>query len=180
MFFDDFSNPDSGLYQSARPDEKRCEYIDGRYRIWLKNSTTAAAYESLVFDDFVLDVDVTQVAGSTSGAGPGVVVRQQGGDNKYNFVISAEGRFFVSRSSEARGYMTLDYGDAPSVRPVGQANHLTVICRGQQMTFYVNGQSVSTVQDDTFRSGLVGVRGNAEDVEIDVYFDNLYVYALAQ
>ncbi|HUW12954.1 MAG TPA: hypothetical protein VM537_24725 [Anaerolineae bacterium] len=179
IFSDDFSNPNSGLHQSAKPNEKREEYLDGRYRIWLNNITTAVAYESLVVTDFVLDVDVTQVAG-TSQMGAGVVVRHQEGDNKYNFIISADGWFHVSRASEARGWMTLDYGAAPSARPIGQTNHLTVICRGQQMSFYVNGQWVSTVQDDTFANGSVGLRGNAEGGEIDVYFDNLYVYALGQ
>ena len=177
IYFDDFSNPNSGFFQVAR-EGQRCEYVDGRYRIYLDHTTSKVEHESLTVGDFILDVDATQVAGATSGTQFGVAVRIQGPDDSYGFKISSDGTFLVERKSLARGNMRLDYGNAPSVRPVGQSNHLTVLCRGQDMHFYVNGYLVSTVQDDVFGSGRIAIRGNASDAQIDVSFDNLYVYAL--
>jgi len=178
IYFDDFSNPNSGFFQFAG-EGQRCEYVDGRYRIYLDHTTTKVEQESLVVDDFVLDVDATQVAGATTGTQFGVAVRIQGPDDSYGFKISSDGTFLVERKSLGRGNMRLDYGYAPSIKPMGQSNHLTVLCRGHDMHFYVNGQLVSTVQDDVFGSGRIAIRGNASEGQIDLSFDNLYVYDLA-
>jgi hypothetical protein len=156
------------------------EYVDGRYRVFLDHTTAKAEQGSVVLGDFILDVDVTQVGGDTRGTAMGVSFRVQDPENFYSAKISGEGWFTVERNSRARGDMGLDSGAAPPVRPMGQTNHLTVLCRGQEMSFYVNGQLLSTVQDDTFTGGRVAIRGNAPEGQIDIYFDNLYVYALAQ
>ena len=158
----------------------RCEYVDGRYRIYLSRTTMKVEHESLVVGDFILDVVFTQVGGDISETAMGVSFRIQDPENFYSVKINSGGEFKVQRNSQARGDMDLDNGYAPSVRPLGQPNHLTLLCRGQQMSFYVNGQLVSTVSDDTFASGQVGMAGNAPEGEIDIYFDNLYVYDLAQ
>ena len=181
IFSDDFSNPNSGMTQVALGNEERREYVGGRYRVYLKNLSAWTWYDAPVLGDFVLDVEVTQVAGGVGRIAPTVIFRVQDNDNMYQFGINSESEFFVWRGSVARGDMLLDGGDAPSVKPMGQVNRLTVICRGPELSFYANGQLITAVQDDTFASGRIGLGGIVLDEgELDVYYDNLFVYTLVQ
>jgi hypothetical protein len=178
IYFDDFGDLSSGFPQWSEPDN-RARYVDGHYQIYLSGTSTKSVHQSLEVDDFILDVDATAMTGSSDNK-YGVVFRVQGWDDFYAARINSRGEFYMERHSTVRGDMDLVSGTSDAIRPMGSINRLTVVCRGPEMSFYVNGRLVATGWDDVFLHGGVGIRATATSGNIDVYFDNFYVYALSE
>jgi hypothetical protein len=115
------------------------------------------------FDNFQIDVDARKIAGPDNG-GYGLVFRVQSAVagaatyERYNFVVRADGSYSLNLiSTEGRGTPIAPRGTSSAIVQGNAANHLTVICRGSQITLIVNGQMLGTFTGPLTAPGTVGV-----------------------
>ena len=57
-------------------------------------------------------------------------------------------------------------------------NHLKVVVTGPRIEVYANGHHLTTVTDDSFAEGYVGVIVDTDKAGADAVFDNISVYSL--
>ncbi len=118
------------------------------------------------FGDFRLDVD----AGLTSGDpanGYGVYIRGASTQNSvlglyYRFEVYGDGSFVIYKGTQNASGQSLStpLKSSPpndAIGPKGQINHLTIIAKGSQLTFIVNGTTVSTFTDNSYKSGTIAL-----------------------
>jgi hypothetical protein len=117
------------------------------------------------FTDFRLDVNATLTKGDPNN-GYGVFIRasSQGNDlgTYYRFELYGDGTYAIfkgyldangkTQSTKVQGYTT-----HAAIAKVGQVNHITIIAKGPAMTMMVNGQSVYTYTDGTYKSGSLAL-----------------------
>jgi sugar lactone lactonase YvrE len=179
LYNDDFSDPESGWPEDS--DEiSEWHYENNQYFTLVKEggwSTWAVGTEE-AFADFALEADVRQVEGP--GNAPfGLIFRHPDGDNFYHFSITGNGQYTVGKlvSDEWQYVGGIGWKSSSHIRTEGATNHLKVVCQGVQIALYVNGHHLSTVSDDSFAEGKVGliVAAAQGSDPIKVAFDNFVV-----
>ncbi len=110
------------------------------------------------FADFTLDVDARLLT-EADGARYGVIFRGMDGDNFYYFLVSGSGDYLVGKQldDEWRDVEGPRSGTSEALNPPGERNRLTVVCAGDLMSFYANGQFLATLRDSSFAEGEVGL-----------------------
>ena len=177
---DDFSNSDSG-WDRVEDADQNLDYENGEYIIQVKHEGWSAQPSGgqETFSDFTLETDVRLQEGSES-ATFGLVFRRQDQGNYYRFVIDGGGRYKLEKVQAGTGTPVAgtEWRLSPHIHTGKATNHLVVVCFGPQTSLYANGHHLTTVQDETFNAGQVGV--TAETTEgsdpIRVVFDNLKAY----
>lgn len=137
------------------------------------------AAEGLVAENFVAQVEVMQLSGSTN-SGYGMVVRVQDvaeiAPQFYRFDITGNGRFMVERRMAANGWERLTNGwQDTTLLLTGHNNRnlLKVEAEGSDLGFFINGFEVFSVADSTYSSGGFGLdAGTFDQGGLVVAFDN--------
>jgi len=184
IYGDDFGDPDSGwdVYAEATT---WAGYRDGEYRLAIDQEeyvTWANPDLPAPLSDVEAEVEVRQVAGPLDD-NFGLLVRYQDDDeNFYWFQISGDGYYSVDRMQAGEWLTLVPWAESEAINQgLGAVNHLTVVCHGDQFAFYVNDAYLTTVTDDTFPAGSIGLAaGTFDEPGVDVRFDNVKVYALSE
>ena len=92
---------------------------------------------NLTFDDFVLDVDATKLAGPDDNAII-VIFRLTDSENYNRFDISSDGFYAVSRVRDGVPEIVSDWNTSPAIRTGEATNHIRVIAVGDTFRFEVN------------------------------------------
>jgi len=189
LYRSDFSN-------TAGWDEKSIENYDifsdnGRYLFLLKGSKFTAGSWNIerLFSDFTLEADI-QLLEDASGANAktelGLIFRLQDSGNSYFFVITDSGDYIVHKwvngeSAKIGGSQSILMA-SPHINMGQSTNHLKVVAAGPEISFYVNGQYLLTITDDSFERGYIGlVAGRKSGAGVtQVAFENLEVYGSEQ
>jgi hypothetical protein len=118
------------------------------------------------FSDFRLDVDAGLTSGNINN-GYGVYIRGASTQNSnlglyYRFEVYGDGSFVIYKGTQdANGNsQSTSMKQSPpnnAIAHEGQLNHLTIIAKGQQMTFIVNTTTVATFTDNSYKSGIVAL-----------------------
>lgn len=179
MYEDDFSNPASG-WPTGSTETEEVIYADGEFCISVKifdHSVWAYCTKPGVLADFTLEIDARLTSGPKD-AGYGVVFRFQGDDNFYRFLVSEDGYYLVG--ARLNGKWTEFQGKTKSdfIKGGNSTNHLKVVCKGPQIEAYVNGHHLTTVIDNSFAEGYVGMIVDTALPNARVAFDNITVYSL--
>lgn len=175
-FTDDFSDPASGWGASSHETYVR-GYQQGRYLMqidvphWFVWTTAGRAYT---------DVEIEVVVRSEQVADNhyGVFCRYTEGQFYY-FAISTDGYYAIFRRSEGGDLIPLT-GQAmlrsPLVHTDGSDNRLLAVCKGTELTFFINGDQAVRISDDVLEEGDVGMAaGTLEQGGTIVWFDDLEV-----
>jgi uncharacterized repeat protein (TIGR02543 family) len=179
LFLDDFSD-EAGVWDTFSNEDGSVVYENG----WLHlvNYTSAAVvtdtYAYQYFTDFVLEVE-TKLVGGTDDNWHQVFCRNQDDDNYYEFSISADGYYYVSRyiggeevlltGAEAIHSSYIHQGQ-------GVTNLIHVECIGSILSLSVNGHVLATVTDTTFTGGDIGLAASAlSGTFTEIAFDNIVV-----
>jgi len=180
LFQDDFAS-NTTSWPTIRTEEGITDYENGVYRILvsLDNQDYFATPDLSLQNDVRIEVDATKVGGSDDNDF-GILCRYQDNNNFYQFVISSDG--YVGILSVVDGSMQSLSDEnlvENSVVNKGDAqNHIRADCIGDTLTLYVNGQQVSTAQDNIFNGGDAGLFAGTYDVPgTDIHFDNFIVTA---
>ncbi len=176
IYFDDFSDPNSGWEHSFEGGLK--EYYKGTYHILIEvpnHFSWSLAHQAL--GDVRIAVDLA-FTGNAELAEMGIICRLLDGDNFLFFTIRSDGQFAVFKRQDGNEYFVgmPGYQISPAINTGIATNHLEVECIGDRLTFYVNGEHLTTVNDASFLIGDVGVIVGAFDqTAVEVYFDNFTV-----
>ncbi len=150
---------------------------DGKYSLSVQDKDSAFVNKTLPnqeFDDFVLEIEATPLDTNTSYS-YGISFREKGG-SFYAFEIGNDGQFAVLLYDGSEWKRLKDWSTSEAIK-VGEINKIKLEAQDDTLTFYVNDQPLTTVQNDVSLSGKVGPliavfeKGTAAKVE----FDNLII-----
>jgi hypothetical protein len=181
LFQDDFENPGSGWGTDERDGFDR-GYDEGVYFFDLRASNWLAwAYPGNNFDNVSVEVDARVASGAGDGH-YGVLCRYEDAESFYYFAISADGYYAIFRRDESG--LEILTGDGSGMLPSShiktgkQVNHVLGVCDGEELSLYVNGQWLTSVTDETYTQGDVGVGASSgPDGATRIVFDNFVVTA---
>ena len=133
----------------------------------------------VLFTDFVVEVDATQVDGADKNL-YGLMLRVFGTDlDFYLFGISGDGMYtliYDHLRKEGAATRIVDWKPSTAIKQGQATNHLKAVLVGNTIELYANGTLLETVQDDRISAGSVGfVASSSPDGPLHVSFDNLVV-----
>ncbi len=177
LYQDDFSDSNSGWPVASDADKAASYTADGKYllqAITVKQDVWAHPGQN--FSDAVIEADAAKASGPDNN-GFGLVCRFQDNNNFYFFMTSSDGYQAIGMYQNGTSkYLTAEKMQSTDAVTSG-VNHLRADCVGSTLTFYINGQKVSSATDSTFTSGDVGVMvGTFDEPNVGVTFDNFAVY----
>ncbi len=184
LFSDTFDTNQNNWHVGDTTDEYgqlKTEMVGGRYRLSQQAKKNVFSWEQLpdkTFDNFVLAVDAIPVKSNGKPFAYGLTFRDNGQNNLYALEIEGD-KFFVSLLSDGGWSKLVDYTPLAAIKTDGP-NQLKVKAIGSSLTFYINDQEATTIQDNTLKSGLVGVALDLYEAgdSATIDFDNLTVYAV--
>jgi hypothetical protein len=120
-----------------------------------------------LYSDFQLFVDATLSQGDQNN-GYGVFIRaalnQNGNDFNefYRFSLYGDGSFAIYKgTSNNSGTVTnstlVDDTVNSAIQTGGQVNHIVITAKGSTLSFVVNGQTLSTITDNSYAGGLIAL-----------------------
>ena len=177
IFFDDFSNPQSGWY-TQYTDDHSVQYDWGGIRFRINRADFDMwSYPQQQFSDAIIWVEAAKLEGTTDNAF-GILCRIQEDGDFYAFLISNDGYYGISRRQAGSYHMlnadSMTYSDHVS-SPTG-LYRLRAECDRQNLVFYVNDLLLAEVTDSELASGKVGVlAGTYSQPGVDIFFDNFIV-----
>lgn len=147
------------------------EIVDGKYR-W-----AATAHKSFIgwvrndrrqLTDFYLSVEIQQVEGPDT-ADYGVIFREDDDSNFYYFGINDQGEYALLMFHEE--WNTLKNWARTGFIDPGEVNRLTVIGEGSHFSFFINGQFLMEVTDDTIPEGSTALAIELSEADDQAVFE---------
>jgi len=93
--------------------------------------------------------------------------------------VSKSYQYSVSKSMPEEWVGIVDWTESLAILPNRGVNHIGVRCQGSEMSLYVNGEHLVTVEDESFSKGDIGLFGTTFDEGGAVLcFDNVKVWRL--
>jgi len=137
------------------------------------------------FNNGVYTVEATQISGPLDN-GYGMIFRMDiENDDFYLFEVSGDGFIWIGKCSQGceetvEPIIERGWFESPAVNTgLGNPNILSVRAEGPNLIFFVNGQEVGRVTDDTYSSGDIGVLVETfGEGGVEVAFDNFTVTPL--
>jgi len=156
VFEEDF-NDTSGGWPEGDHDSYRFWIEGGGYHLLVKKVQWAvwSSYEEKRYGDFIFTAAARQV--SNLPGEYGLVFRYQDNDNFYFLNISADGYYILGKQLDGKWVILVDWTPSPAINQGQGENVLGVLCAGDEISAYVNGQSLVTISDDSFAEGYVGL-----------------------
>jgi 3-keto-disaccharide hydrolase len=133
---------------------------------------------SQVYRNYVLTVVWRFVKVAPKADNTGVLVHIQPPDKVWPQCVQVQGKhdhqgdLFLMAGAESKEHRGMDANTplpkrGPSAeKPVGEWNTCRVICAGNDVKAYVNGQFMNETTDCTVSSGFIGIQSEGGDIEI--------------
>ena len=123
--------------------------------------------------DFTLEGEAAPLPGPEFN-GYGLVYRAHDTTHYYAFVVGSDGYYAVLRVAGDQETPLVDWQQFPHVRRGQGVNRLRVACTGPTCRFYINDEYATTVTDDAWLTGDVGLWVRSfGDGDVAVQFLNL-------
>jgi hypothetical protein len=124
--------------------------------------------------DVQVDVDVETVAGPNRNNIS--LVCRGNEDGWYEFSIHSGGLWVIYRFEYEDGFTELAEGGSTAINMQRAQNHLKIVCQGENLAFWVNDDHLTTIRDNRFAEGFVGVSVTTFDLTgAGIEFTNLVV-----
>lgn len=178
---DGFDDPNSG-WNTLSTDQFRIAYESSALHIIIDSlDSTAWTVTGKNLDNFVLDVDATQLEGPDDNH-YGVIVRFADERNFYRLDISGDGYYSIQRFREGEWETVVNWPQSPTdvIHQGNNTNHLRVIANGPRLTWVVNDTVVAEIDNADILSGDVGLTAGSffGEAGVHIAFDNFQVNAL--
>lgn len=177
---EDFENEDSG-WDTGETESVARFYEEGQYHMLIKSDGLigwSGHPELEGIEDFILDVDITQVSGPDNNDF-GVLFRYQDSDNWYALLISGDGYFKFRKQFNGEDYDITRWMQVTAIKQGQNTNHLQLVAKGPLFSVFVNDELLATVPDNSFRRGDIFLTaGSLAEGNVHVSFDNLVVTEL--
>ena len=124
-------------------------------------------------DDLTLEAKARPLSGPTFN-GYGLIYRAQDSARYIVLAVSGDGYYAVLKVTGDEETALVDWQQFPHVHRGQQSNRLRVTCAGPTCRFYINDEYATTVADDTWRAGDIGlwVRSFGEE-NVTVQFEDV-------
>ena len=168
LFNDTFANNNNGWDLTTKPGEFSVKVGGGS--MVLEDDNNKLLWELVPgnknFSDFYMTVDATLSKGTQSN-GYGIYIR--GASNQtidiatyYRFEMYGDGTFAIFKGSvDAAGVSSssilVTYTNSTVIQKQGRVNHIAINASGSKLTFYVNGQVIKIVNDNTYNTGSIAL-----------------------
>ncbi len=167
LFSDSFNNNNNGWDLSSAPGKFSINIGGGS--MVLEDDENKLFMEVLPagnFADFRLDVNARLSKGAPSN-GYGVFIRGAVGldgnlNTYYRFELYGDGTYalfkgILDATGQAQSTKIHNYTASSAILKDAQVNHITIIAKGSSMTVMVNGQTLDTFSDSTYKDGSVAL-----------------------
>lgn len=167
LFSDTFQSNSAGWDLSSQPPNYQVSIANKS--MVLQDNDNKLLWEILpgkTFSDFRMDIDAGLTQGDASN-GYGLYIRGTASQDSnlglyYRFELYGDGTFAVFKGAQdsagnTQSTKVKDYTTSSAINKQGQMNHLTIIAKGAQMTFQVNGVTLYTYVDTSYKSGSVAM-----------------------
>jgi hypothetical protein len=178
-YFDDFSDPGSG-WDIEDTGDVRVGYQNGEYEILLRDALWSASILAPIdaVGDCSVEADIRRHAGSEGLYG--LIFGHVDWDHFYIFIVDPDSGDYTVVDEDTGAWMpVIDWTFSPEINwSPDVANHLKVERKGEQITVYINGNLLTTANDDTYpgclRVGLYADSASSFD-PVSTRFDNFRV-----
>ncbi|MBL8056462.1 MAG: hypothetical protein JNK29_07170 [Anaerolineales bacterium] len=179
---DDFADPQSGWDRHAGA-EITTDYAAGRYLIAVASPNLEAwGLAGLDLNDMRVQAEAVRADGPADNAFGLICRHTRTGDqnNFYFFLISSDGYYAAGKVvKDQRTYLNPagDFEPLAAIRTEPDAvNTLEAVCRGDQLSFTVNGTPAGAFSDGELTHGDVGLlAGTFNEGGVQIAFDNAVV-----
>ncbi len=156
-----------------------CIFTGGAYHLHAVGEQNYLVCQNTAFsdlDNFVLQVQMTIFSGFSGGIAVRSPYHSKAG---YTFGLSPNGIYEATIASDT-GASIHSFGKANINLGIGETNLLTAIAQGSHISFYVNKQFVTTIDDGTYSSGSIGfsMSNLGKQTAGDVAFSNAQLWLL--
>jgi hypothetical protein len=173
---DDFSHQRWEVHSDS---DHRKGYANGQYFILV--NVQEYSYWSIAgetFQDFVLEVETTQLNGPTNND-YGVILRHQDDTNFYSFEISGDGYYTFNKLVDNELFDIIPWQESSIIKQGNNHNTLRLEVVGTNFTFYINDELVDAAIDSDFNQGDIGLlAGTYQEPGTHIAFDSLKVWAV--
>jgi hypothetical protein len=159
LFADDFSGKNISWKTWVDETRSAASLNDGKLVMILEQGNTDIFSTNHIIHP---DIEIRATASKEHGTNDNIIglfCRYSDEKNYYSFLISSDGYYGITRMLD--GTLTMISGDQMQYTEVvnqGDAtNVLTAICDGNTLEFIVNGETLASVHDSSFRDGRNGV-----------------------
>lgn len=178
LFFDDFSDPDSGWW-AWEDDNLAFDYNSGNYRIQVKRASRFVfpRAPSVTCADCSIEVEAWRSTGG--GSRYGILFGYGGYLEFYAFVIRPdEQEYYLRRYDRDRWVTLIPYTYSPYINTGFNHNRLRVTREGSQIKLYVNDHYLVSYPDSTYTGGRrVGVIARSmSEVPVWLRYDDFTVW----
>jgi uncharacterized protein YneR len=133
---------------------------------------------STTFSNFVFQVQMTVLKGDRGG----IIFRSANSNtNFYLFRVGQDGYYdlFLYVDINGSNAKSLAQGFSSTIhKGLNVPNNIAVLARGSNLSFYVNQQYVTSVNDTTYNSGAIGIFADDQLNPTEVAFNNAEVWIL--
>nr|BBH96081.1 hypothetical protein KTA_42800 [Thermogemmatispora argillosa] len=191
LFSDTFTNNNHGWDLTSVPGRYSVKLGNGQLLLEEDNNRILPEFvPGKTFDDFRLDVDATITKGTQENSGFGVYIRASANQNTelatyYRFAMYGDSTYAIFKGVVDSSGQPLDdqklvgYLSTTALKPIGQVNHIEIVAKGSTMTLSVNGQTLNSITDSSYKSGSIALYvSNLPDTPkgVIVAFSNLAIY----
>lgn len=129
--------------------------------------------------DFMFEVIALPLVGPDSGFYEyGLVYRVQDAAHYYALAVGADGYYTVLRQDGEEMTPLVTWQQFPHIRRGEQSNRLLVTCAGPSCTFRINDEYATTVEDDRWLSGDIGLWGQTFEQGAVLQFRSARLWSL--
>ncbi|MBL8133320.1 MAG: DUF1080 domain-containing protein [Anaerolineae bacterium] len=174
---EDFSDPAAWERYVNAEQRVAFEIVDDVFRARAWDKGISWALNETVHQDVVIEVEITQLSDYRDNA-YGLMCRASptNNGNGYYFLISGDGYATIRRGAADEITSLVSWRQASAVRQDRSINRLRIVCLGNYLALYVNGEFVADATDRRYRSGYAGLSAAVTDGEVEVWFDDLTIW----
>ena len=181
LYQEDFTNTASGWPNDLLFQDYYVGYHEPEYyhvEVHTPNGSAIVAAPGRTFDNFSAETRVQISAANTAPSGDfryGLALRRTG-NRYYAFAISPRTKTWYVLKSSSGKLQVLSQGTQDSIRGLQAQDTLRVNAQGPLLTFFVNGQPVSQINDPDYTGGSVGFYVETFDSpKAHIHYDNLII-----
>ncbi len=151
---------------------------DGFYRAQAGAGTLMWTLNAQMHTDVVIQVDTQRISGDVVNA-HGLMCRASpsGNGNGYYFLISADGAYTIRRGAGDQVTALVPWQTSRALNRGQVINRLRIVCIGDYLALYVNGEFVAEARDDRYHTGVAGLAVAAPNSPIEVTFDRVIIWS---
>jgi hypothetical protein len=179
-FNDPLKQQDSNHWEEDSKAGGGCAFTNRAYHASMSQTGFFASCRELssTFSNFVFQVQMTVLKGDRGG----IIFRSANSNtNFYLFRVGQDGSYdlFLYVDTNGSNAKSLAQGFSSTIhKGLNVPNNIAVLARGSNLSFYVNQQYVTSVNDTTYKSGAIGVCADDQLNPTEVAFNNAEVWIL--